>query len=427
MKNKYVIATLLALLASEVPAQRLLVSITIDGLNTEKIIAESGKSNSSGFKKLLEKAMVYENATFPFSPIDRASSIATLVTGTTPLYNGITGDRWYDVEKLRPVGCVDDETPNALICSTLADELKVKTDGVAQVFSIASDKASAILSAGHAANAAIWIDAATQRWKTSSYYSKTSFKWLDSFGVPTISKPNFDITKLALQCVESQLLGRDETCDILSLSLDDDKYEYLDRCIGSLMDGIEKMVGAQHVVFCMTGTNRSDETFSDRYQRMRIPSGTFYINRTANLLNMYLGAIYGRNQYVEAYYRNHIFLDKKIIEQRRINKVDLLEQCRSFLLDCEGVVSVKTATDGLLPHSGELEVGVRPGWSLLNEDTGDRFQYRSSVLPVPVIIYGPNIKPQRINTTVTLDRVAPTLAGCIHIRAPNACTAQPLF
>lgn len=427
MKNKYLIATLLALLAPEVSAQRLLVSITIEGLNAEKMIAESGKSGSTGFRKLMERAMIYEKAVYPFTSVDQASSIAALVTGTTPHYNGITANRWYDVEKRRSIGCTDDETPGALLCSTLTDELKVSTNGVAQVFSIAYNKETAILSAGHAANAAIWRDEVSRKWRTSTYYSKKGLKWLETFKVQNANRDNSVITKLALQCIDSQSLGSDEVCDILSVNFDEDQYDNLDRCVGSLVDGIENKVGAQHVIFCMTGTSNTNEAYSDVYQRMRIPTGTFYINRTASLLNMYLGALYGRNQYVEAYYRNHIFLDKKIIEQRHINNSELLEQCRTFLLDCDGVVNVRTAIDGLFPHCGELEVEIRPGWNLLNEDTGDRYQYRCGSLPVPVIIYGPGIKAQRINTIVTLDRLAPTLAGCIHIRAPNACTAKPLF
>lgn len=181
MRNKYIIATLLALLASEMPAQKLLVNITIDGLNADKMIAVGEKPNSTGFKKLLEKALIYQNATFPFSPVDRSSAMAAIVTGTTPFYNGITGSRWLDTQTLRPMGCVIDGTPNAMICSTLTDELKIKTDGIGMVFSIANDQEAAILSAGHAANAALFRDSKTKHWRTSSYYSKTLLNWLNAF------------------------------------------------------------------------------------------------------------------------------------------------------------------------------------------------------------------------------------------------------
>ena len=427
MRNKYIIATLLALLASEVPAQKLLVNITIDGLNADKMIAVGEKPTSTGFKKLLEKALIYQNATFPFSPVDRSSAMAAIVTGTTPFYNGITGSRWLDTQTLRPMGCVIDGTPNAMICSTLTDELKIKTDGIGMVFSIANDQEAAILSAGHAANAALFRDSKTKHWRTSSYYSKTLLNWLNAFDSLNPANDNYTITKLAFQCIDTHLLGTDDMCDILAVNYDDDHYETLDRCVGNLILGVEQKVGAENVLFTLTGTINTDDTFSDAYQRFRIPSGTFYINRTGNLLNMYLGALYGRHQYVEGYYRNHIFLNKKLIEQRRINKMELYNQCRSFLLDCEGVKDVKTMTDVLPPHSGDIIVEIMPGWNLLNEETGDKYQHRANFMPVPIVFYGAGIKPQLIETEVTIDRLAPTISNCIHIRAPNASTAQPLF
>ena len=380
MKNKYLIATLLALLASEVPAQKLLVNITIDGLNADKMIAVGQKPSSTGFK-----------------------------------------------QTLRPIGCVADGTPNAMVCSNLSDELKVKTEGAGMVFSIANDQEAAILSAGHAANGAFFRDSKTKHWRTSSYYSKTGFNWLSAFDSLNPAQDNFTITKLAFQCIDSNLLGTDEMCDILSVNYDADHYDSLDRCIGNLIQGVEQKVGAQNVLFTITGTINTDETFSDAYERFKVPSGTFYINRTGNLLNMYLGAMYGRHQYIEGYYRNHIFFNKKIIEQRRLNKVELRNQCRSFLLDCDGVKDVKTSADILPPHSGDLIVEIMPGWNLLNEESGEKYQYRANFTPVPIILYGAGIKPQRIETQVTIDRLAPTIANCIHIRAPNASTAQPLF
>ena len=142
MKNKYLIATLLALLASEVPAQKLLV-----------------------------------NATYPFTPVDRASAMAAIVTGTTPFYNGITGNRWLDKQTLRPIGCVADGTPKAMLCSNLADELKVKTEGAGMVFSIANDQEAAILSAGHAANGAFFRDSNNAEIKDDVIFYRVLFQF----------------------------------------------------------------------------------------------------------------------------------------------------------------------------------------------------------------------------------------------------------
>jgi hypothetical protein len=79
-----------------------------------------------------------------------------------PYYNGIIATKWLDRETLQPVFCVDDAnyyaSPKRLKTSTISDELKINSNGTALVYSFASDRESAILSAGHAGDGAYWLD-----------------------------------------------------------------------------------------------------------------------------------------------------------------------------------------------------------------------------------------------------------------------------
>ena len=61
-------------------------------------------------------------------------------------------------------------SPRALLTSTIGDELKTATENLSDVYAIAPTYEQAILSAGHAANAAFWIDDVTGRWATATYY-----------------------------------------------------------------------------------------------------------------------------------------------------------------------------------------------------------------------------------------------------------------
>ena len=76
---------------------------------------------------------------------------------------------------------------------------------------------------------------------------------------------------------------------------------------------------------------------------------------------------------------------------------------------------------------GDLLIDIQPGWELVNEDAGTTSLSRVAALPFPIVFYGATIAPQRVNTGVTADRIAPTVARVIRIRAPNACMAEPLF
>nr|MBP8935701.1 alkaline phosphatase family protein [Prevotella sp.] len=190
-------------------------------------------------------------------------------------------------------------------------------------------------------------------------------------------------------------------------------------------------------------TSTGAETDEDNnYALYRVPTGTFYINRTANLLNVYISAIYGQGNYVDAVFGNQIYLNHKLIEQKRLSLRDVENRCKEILVQSAGVSNVYT-TEQLLAGgnddikkirnafspsvSGDIVIDVTPGWKLLNENTQETYTSRTAVIPFPIIIYGMGIKAERITTPVTVDRIAPTIAKSIHIRAPNACENIPLF
>ena len=45
----------------------------------------------------------------------------------------------------------------------------------------------------------------------------------------------------------------------------------------------------------------------------------------------------------------------------------------------------------------------------------------------PVIFFGHTTQSEKIETLVSVDRIAPTLSKAMRIRAPNACGKAPLF
>jgi hypothetical protein len=428
-------------------APRLVVNITIDQLRNDYIEHYSPLYSPNGFKKLLSKGCVYEAANYPFESVDRASAIATIVTGTTPTYHNIISTRWLDRKTLRPVFCVDDAkyktSPQRLSTSTISDELKVSSNGSSIVYGIASQRDAAVLSAGHAADGAFWIDEKTGSWTTSNYYGSKAQKWIQAYR-NTTSKPskeqaeqNNAVCDAAIACLNHHAMGKDAQTDYLSITLSakgtqnekwrtdfESLYRGLDHTLATLIEQIEKSVGNQQVLFVLTSTGYTDDPKVD-YAKYRIPTGTFYINRTANLLNMYLGAIYGQSRYVETCFSNQIYLNRKFIEDKLLSFEDILSRSKDFLAQIAGIRKVSES-----PYnpavSGDLIIEVAPGWQLLNEDNQDNYIARASFVPFPIILYGMGIKPQRVTTPVSVDRIAPTIAKSIQIRAPNACKVSPL-
>lgn len=483
MSKRYFTATLLAMIAASIEAQttnpsvpRLVVNIAIDQLTTDGIETFAPHFGTDGFRKLMQQGVVYQNVSYPYTPIDRSSAIATMMTGTTPYYHGIIGNRWLNRSTIQPIGCTDDieqvgkqtidrPSPKHILTSTIGDELKVKTGGRGIVYGLSKSRDAAILSAGHAADGAFWKDPYTGNWCTSAYYMKAAPDWLTAYNRSPERKKKgktefeeiTELTNLAMLCIEKTGMGADDIPDMLNITLDastvmDKKkkttwqeeqaktYINLDRQLADLVATIEHRVGAQNVMFFITSTGYTDEP-TDSYDQFRVPTGTFYINRTANLLNLYLGALYGSNRYVDGCSRNQIYLNTKDIEQNRLKLNEILSLSQSFLLQCEGVRNAYTiqslqASQGSdtelirngmnVSVGGQIVVDVAPGWKLVNEDNQDHFQVDSRAVDFPIIIYRQGCEPQKIVQPVTIDRLAPTIATTIRIRAPNACSAKPL-
>lgn len=457
MRNKYLYITLLSILGLNAEAQekliaqipRLVVNITIDQLRTDYLETYAPLYGPDGLRKLLAEGKVFTNGTYNFTPVDRASAIASLHTGTSPYYHGITAEEWLDKETLRPQNCVRDQkinySPQFLGTSTLGDELKMATNGIARVFAFAPTADAAILSAGHAADGASWIS--NGKWMTTTYYQPQD-QWLSGFTrlFPPVNNVNKSVTEAALKCIEQAGIGIDDKTDMVNLTYEAgqqmESYMALDRQIALLLNGIAKHIPHDRVLFVITGTANREEEKESSLERFRIPTGTFYINRTAHLLNIYLGALYGSAKYVEFYHKNHIYFNHHLLRQRNIHLGEISNHSQEFLLQISGIRNVYTANQLLTSDSyllervrngfniekcGDLIIDIAPGWKLVNEDTSEKSTSRSVHIPFPIIVYGAGTKAERIQTPVTVDRIAPAIARAIRIRAPNACVAEPLF
>lgn len=168
-------------LEAQQQAPKLVVCITVDQLRGDYIEYFYNTFGERGFKRLMNEGLVYSNIRFEFSDIDQASAFATLFTGSNPCFNGVSGDKTYDFENSKEVSILNDPeylgnytkehySPKQLYSSTIGDELKIASKGRSDVYAIAPNAESAILSAGHAANGAFWMDDYNGKWATTTYY-----------------------------------------------------------------------------------------------------------------------------------------------------------------------------------------------------------------------------------------------------------------
>ena len=457
--------------ASRLP--RVVVSIAIDGLRSDLLDAFMPLYGEGGFRLLMSQGCVFTNGEYPSQVPNRASSIATLATGTVPYDHGIIDLHWLSRNTLRPTYCVDDPSqhglntavplsPRNLGVSTVGDELKVATRGQALVYAFAPVGDAAVLSAGHAADGAFWLDPKSCQWAGTTYYAPQLPAWVTTVNGQSLSingqssivngqwpMVNELVGRMAASCFKYTTIGNDEVPDYMALALSamqqgreaEAIYTELDNVVSGIISATEANVGQGNALFVLTSTG-TDEAGAADLEAYRIPTGSFYIDRTANLLNMMLMALYGQGNYVEAIYDNHIFLNHKLIEQKQLNMGEVLDHCQELLLQSEGVKNAYSAkqlqlggwTPGIEkirnsynPHlSGDIMVQVAPGWHLVNETTGLNKLVRDCAPAFPILFYGLDLPAKIVETPVSTDRIAPTLTGAMRIRAPNACRTAPL-
>jgi hypothetical protein len=161
------------------------------------------------------------------------------------------------------------------------------------------------------------------------------------------------------------------------------------------------------------------------------------------IVNAFLGARYGSENYVLGFANNAIYLNHQTILEKRLSIESIREEVATFLLQMRGVATAISASslrntsfaDGrtrllqqsfYATRSGDVVVDFMPGWII--EDSATRsasdagYNYDRKV---PLIIYGTAAKG-RYDKAVSIVEVAPTITALLGIEQPWASTANPL-
>jgi hypothetical protein len=185
-------AGLLAAQTDDAPKPKLVLAIVIDQFRYDYLLRFRADYHS-GLQRLLEKGAVFTDAHYIHAATVTAVGHSTFMTGATPSVSGIIGNEWFDRKSKQMVTSVSDpsskllggapqasgSSPRRLLVSTVPDEIKMR-DPDSRVIGISIKDRSAILPAGHMADAAYWYDSASHNWVTSTYYRSDLPGWVQS-------------------------------------------------------------------------------------------------------------------------------------------------------------------------------------------------------------------------------------------------------
>ena len=393
-------------------------------------------------------------------------------------------------KKYKGLYSISPYAPTRLKAITITDEMKRASRGKAFVCSIAPDEDAAVISGGHAADVALWKNNSAGFWSSSTYYGVfpdwaakmnkvvqgRSAKWkplydtekYNNFGddapkpfnysfdgknkvkaYKTTACINDEVAEMALAFLKEGAVGRDDIADCLSLTFYagnvdgnpmehrplevQDIYARLDSTLSFLFAEVDKLIGMENVVVSLASTGYVMVS-SDDGAEYRLPSGTIFMERVQALLNVYLGAIFGKGEYIEGVFGSQLYFDNELIERMKIDKIDLISRSIEFLKSLDGVEDVFSIyhLGGMLSPelqyvkngynqacSGDVWLRLMPGWKVAGSSlTLTNEVYRTPVM-FPIIIYGAGIEHDVVEGMTPANVLAAEMARLLHIRRPN--------
>ena len=163
-------------------------------------------------------------------------------------------------------------------------------------------------------------------------------------------------------------------------------------------------------------------------------------------LNAGLARKFGDGKWAIALSAQGVVVDRKLIEQKGIDREAFYEEARRLILAEPGIEVVYTRTElksgsragaplfdavrktWYSERSPDLQFALKPNWMLASATSttthGSPHPYDTQV---PILMYGPRwIAPGRIDAPVHVVDIAPTLAQLLGVSAPSTSEGKPL-
>lgn len=392
---------------------KLVVGIVVDQMRYDYIYRFWDDLSDNGFKKLVNEGHFFRNCQFGYVPTYTGPGHASIFTGTTPAVHGIIANDWYDKTSGEYIYCAGDGdmhtvcnceqknvdvvsadgkmSPHHMLTTTFSDELKLFNEE-SKVIGISLKDRGAILPAGHAANAAYWMDS-DGKWITSSFYMEylpdyvqeindrndvqnylkgewkvkgafshnldTLFSQKGNSGIKSTPFGNSILKDLAIEILKNEKLGQGKHTDVLTLSFSStdyighqhgphapeikDTYIRLDKDLARILKLIDDKVGYENVVVFITADHG---VVSEPHELLKrnIPGGYFNSIIMKKELSKYLDSTYAEGDWINNYSNNQLFLNHDLIEEKNINMQEIQRKCAHFFLKYKWVKNTYTAT-----------------------------------------------------------------------------------
>ena len=337
---------------------------------------------TGGLRQLTQEGAVFTNAHLDHYPSVTAVGHSTMLTGARPSISGIVGNDWYDRGLKKTVTSVDDastqrvgagagagSSPHRLKVSTVGDELKMASPG-SRVISLSFKDRSAILMGGRMANLALWWDAQTGAYESSTWYVPGLPKWAADFNarkpadawlgkewrateggallgrLPDQPGPSYYgrlygsgfgndlLVSLAEAALEGEALGSREATDLLAVSFScndavgHDKGPHsaevrdvtvrADAALGRLLQTVDRRVGLARTVVVLTA-DHGVAPLPEQMIAWKMPAGRLPRPELEKGFQDALQKAFGPGDWVEGRAGSTLYLNQALIAERGLD------------------------------------------------------------------------------------------------------------
>lgn len=421
---------------------KLVIYLVFDQMRADYLLKYESEFKKTKSKDLGGFRYLRENgAYFPYAQYDVLQNMtcpghAMISSGSWPINTGISQNEWYSRESGKMTYCSDDDkfglSPNHLKTTTVSDEFK-SLDKPSKVIGIALKDRSAIMLAGHRADAVYWFNEKNWNWETSSYY-KALPEWVKKYNEnisPQKGDKNLLMTKwgveatvnLAIEAIKQEKLGQTKGTDFLfisfsthdiaghvygpnssemkALTLAEDKE--ISRFLNAvneklnLAEQVQIVLTADHGIPSTVEYSQSNKLKADYIKEIEM------IEKLYSFLNKKY-ALKGKQEWFSGIRMFHYFVNFKVLEENKIDRKEFLETVREFILkqDQAEEVLITSQFPQVLPLNPQIRSQVQN--SFVQEQWGDIV-----LIPKPYFMNATTVVKVNHITGYTYDRTVPLI------------------
>jgi predicted AlkP superfamily pyrophosphatase or phosphodiesterase len=170
--------------AAPATAPKLAMVVVVDQMRADYVDRFNGEWQG-GLKRMAAEGAWYQQAAYPYLTTVTCAGHATVSTGSFPHTHGVFQNAWWDREARKQMSCTEDPSAHdfgygvpvaggdsayRLQVPTFTDQMRSQRS--AHVVSLSLKDRSAIMLAGHGADAVTWLSNGLDGWESSSVYAE---------------------------------------------------------------------------------------------------------------------------------------------------------------------------------------------------------------------------------------------------------------